>query len=82
MGIALGYLVSRSLHVATDLGIADLLKDGPKTIEDLAPTTGSHRESLYRLLRTLAAQGVFAEPECGEWFDRGLANFREKPCRR
>ena len=53
MGMALGYLVSRSLHVATELGIADLLKDGPKTVEDLAPTTGTHRESLYRLVRML-----------------------------
>jgi hypothetical protein len=67
MGMALGYLVSRSLHVATELGIADLLKDGPKTIEALASSTGAHRESLYRLLRTLAAQGVFAEDEHGRF---------------
>jgi hypothetical protein len=61
MGMALGYLVSRSLHVATELGIADILKDGPKSIAALATATGAHRQSLYRLLRTLAAQGVFAE---------------------
>lgn len=67
MGMALGYLVSRSLHVATELGIADLLKDGPKTVEELASSTGSHRESLYRLLRTLAAQGVFAEDDHGRF---------------
>jgi hypothetical protein len=66
-GIALGYLVSRSLHVATELGIADLLKDGPKTIAELASSTGAHRESLYRLLRTLATQGVFAEDEPGRF---------------
>ena len=67
MNMALGYLVSRSLHVATELGIADLLKDGPKTIEELASSTGAHRDSLYRLLRTLAAQGVFAEDEHGRF---------------
>jgi methyltransferase family protein len=57
MSIALGYLVSRILHVATELGIADLLKDGPKTIEELASVTRADQRSLYRLLRTLAAQG-------------------------
>lgn len=67
MGMALGYLVSRSLHVATELGIADLFKDGPKTVEELASRTGAHRTSLYRLLRTLAARGVFAEDEHGRF---------------
>lgn len=63
MNMALGYLVSRSLHVATELGIADLMKDGPQTVEALAARTGAQAESLRRLLRTLAAQGVFAEDE-------------------
>lgn len=67
MGMALGYLVSRSLHVATELGIADLLADGPRPVEDLARATGAHRESLRRLLRTLAAQGVFAEDDIGRF---------------
>jgi hypothetical protein len=67
MNMALGYLLSRSLHVATELGIADLLSDGPQTVEELAARTGAHRESLYRLLRTLAAQGVFAEDEYGRF---------------
>jgi hypothetical protein len=59
--MALGYVVARSLHVVTELGIADLLKEGPKSIEQLARSTGAHPQSLYRLLRTLAGQGVFAE---------------------
>lgn len=63
MNLALGYLVSRSLYVATELGIADLLKDGPRGVEELASATGAHQESLYRLLRTLAAHGVFTEDE-------------------
>lgn len=67
MGIALGYLVSRSLHVATELGIADLLKEAPMSVDALASRTGAHRESLYRLLRTLAAHGVFAEDEHGRF---------------
>ena len=66
-GIALSYLVSRCLHVAAELGIADLLKDGPKNTEDLARATGAHHLSLYRLLRTLAGHGVFAEESLGRF---------------
>ncbi|MBI2755823.1 MAG: methyltransferase [Chloroflexi bacterium] len=49
------------LVVATELGIADLLADGPQSAESLAATTGTHPRSLYRLLRTLASHGVFSE---------------------
>lgn len=65
MNMALAYLVSKSLHVATELGIADMLRDGPKSIDVLATRTGAHRESLHRLLRTLASHGVFSEGEPG-----------------
>lgn len=65
--LALGYLVSRGLHVATELGIADQLKDGPKSIEELASATGAHQQSLYRLLRMLAGHGVFAEASPGQF---------------
>src|SRR5882762_5849747 len=60
LGMALSYLVSRSLHVAAELGIADLLKDGPKSIDDLARATGAHQLSLYRLLRTRRTRRVCA----------------------
>lgn len=67
LGTALGYLVSRSLHVATELGIADLLEGGPRSIGDLAAATGAHEPSLYRLLRVLAAHGVFTEDGDGRF---------------
>src|SRR3954469_570733 len=67
LDMALGYLVSRSLHVATELGIAVLLKDGPKDIEELASVTGADQQSLYRLLRMLAGHGVFAEESPGRF---------------
>lgn len=65
LGMALSYLSARALHVATDLGIADHLKEGPRTIADLASATGAHAPSLYRLLRTLAGHGIFAEATPG-----------------
>ena len=67
LGLALGYLPSRGLHVANEMGIADLLKDGPRSIEDLACATGAHQQSLYRLLRMLAGCGVFVEESPGSF---------------
>jgi SAM-dependent methyltransferase len=44
-----------------ELGIADLLADGPVSSAELARVTGTHEPSLYRVLRVLAALGVFVE---------------------
>jgi SAM-dependent methyltransferase len=62
-----GYWVSQAIYVAAKLGIADLLKDGPKSYDELAKATGTHKRSLYRLLRALASVGVFAEAEDGRF---------------
>lgn len=62
-----GYWISQALNVAAQLGIADLLKDGPQTVAHLAEATGTHARSLYRLLRALASEGVFAEDEQGRF---------------
>jgi hypothetical protein len=59
----LGYRVSQLIYVAARLGIADLLKDGPKRSEDLAARCGVHPRALYRVLRALASHGIFAEAE-------------------
>src|SRR5262249_28474617 len=62
-----GYWVSQAIYVAAKLGIADLLKDGPKNDDELAKAIGTHVRSLYRLLRALASVGVFAETEDGRF---------------
>jgi O-methyltransferase domain len=59
--------VPQALHVVAVLGIADLLADGPKGSEELAQVTGSHARTLYRVLRTLVAAGVFAEDKAGRF---------------
>ena len=56
-----GFRVSQAIHVAATLGIADLLKDGPRSSDDLASATGTHADALYRLLRALASVSVFRE---------------------
>ena len=62
-----GFMPAQAIATAAKLGIADLLKDGPCGIEDLARATGTHRRSLYRLLRALASVGVFAEDADGRF---------------
>jgi hypothetical protein len=59
--LATGYWISRTLYVVTQLGIADLLKDGPKTAEELATATRNNPDALFRVMRVLAVVGVFAE---------------------
>jgi SAM-dependent methyltransferase len=56
-----GFRVSQAIHVATVLGIADLLRDGPRDVTDLASACDADPEGLYRLLRALSAVGVFEE---------------------
>ncbi|WUH90882.1 acetylserotonin O-methyltransferase [Streptomyces sp. NBC_00433] len=54
-------LVTQALTVAAELGIADLVAGGPRTVEDLAAQVKADPAALYRLLRALAGSGVFTE---------------------
>jgi O-methyltransferase domain len=63
VGMLRGQGLPRAVETAAELGIPDLVADGPRSIDDLAEATGSHAPSLYRLLRALAAHGVFEELE-------------------
>ena len=62
-----GYWSSQAIYVAAQLGIADLIKDGPKKSAELAQATGTHTQALYRLLRMLASVGIFAEDGSGRF---------------
>ena len=59
--MAFGALLTQALYVAARLGIADLLAKGPRPVAELAVETETHERSLYRVLRSLAGAGVFAE---------------------
>ena len=56
-----GIHVSRCIYAVAELGIADLLADGPLSTRRLAQATGTDESSLYRVLRVLAALEVFEE---------------------
>ena len=49
--------------VAAQLGVADLLAHGPRSIADLSAATAANAQSLYRVLRALASRGLFREDD-------------------
>jgi O-methyltransferase domain/Dimerisation domain len=57
------FTISRLIYVAAELGLADKMSDGPKSADVLATETGTHAQSLYRMLRALTAFGIFEETE-------------------
>jgi DNA-binding IclR family transcriptional regulator len=61
MQMLFGFAASRAIGATAELRIADLLKDGPKTAEELAEQAGVHARSLYRVLRACASIGVYSE---------------------
>jgi hypothetical protein len=63
--LAVGHYVSRALHLAAKLGLADQLAGGPRDASALARATGTHAASLRRVLRLLASVGVFEEQADG-----------------
>jgi hypothetical protein len=65
--LAIGHYMSRALGLAAKLGVADLLKDGPRHADALAAATGTHAPALRRVMRLLASAGVFAEKDDGSF---------------
>jgi hypothetical protein len=59
--LIMGRWVSHLIYVAAKLELADRLKDGPRTAEELATAADVQAPALYRVLRALASIGVFAE---------------------
>jgi hypothetical protein len=59
---------ARAVHVVAELGIPDLLVDGPKTVAELAVLTKTHEPTLARLLRATSTCGVFERAADGETY--------------
>ena len=60
-----GALVTRTLALVAELDVARRLADGPRPVAELAKETGADADTLQRLLRALASDGIFAEDEPG-----------------
>jgi O-methyltransferase domain/Dimerisation domain len=59
--LVLNHWQGRAVAVAAELELADLLENGPLSLETLAEKTQTHAPSLFRLLRALESVGVFAQ---------------------
>ena len=69
-----GFRLSAALCVAAELGISDELASGPRTVADLAVAVSADEDSLHRLLRALAAVGVYAERGDGSYASTPLGD--------
>tara|TARA_R110002167_G_scaffold13915_2_gene57099 strand:+ start:5729 stop:6733 length:1005 start_codon:yes stop_codon:yes gene_type:complete len=61
MQVATGYMASSALYIAAHLKIADLLAVGSKSTAELAASTKTMEDPLYRVLRLLISLGIFEE---------------------
>ena len=58
-----GALMSKALAAVVDAGVPEALADGPRPVSELQ----GDPDTLHRLLRALASDGVFRETEPGEF---------------
>jgi len=54
-------LLSRCVSLAAEFAIADHLRNGAESVASLASKTGTNVDALYRVMRLLAASGIFVE---------------------
>ena len=74
----LGVAGSQLIGLAAELGIADLLNDGPQPIEVLAEATATREQALLQALRALVQLGVYAEPKPRYFTNTALGNLLRK----
>jgi 2-polyprenyl-3-methyl-5-hydroxy-6-metoxy-1,4-benzoquinol methylase len=70
-----GKHVSRCVSLVADLGITNLLADGPVPVDALAARTDSHAPALDRVLRLLTRLGAYAEVQPGVYANTPLSEL-------
>ncbi|HEX9928348.1 MAG TPA: methyltransferase [Pyrinomonadaceae bacterium] len=73
--LGMGFIVSQAISVAARLGIADYLKNGAKSVEELAAFTDTHAPSVYRLMRALSSAGVFSQDAENRFSNNSVSEF-------
>jgi hypothetical protein len=63
LSIILGYWQANAVGLATKLGLADILAEGPVQVEALANRTGANVHTLFRMLRALESIGIFTQTD-------------------
>lgn len=79
--LGLGFIASQALRAVADLEIADRLAGGAKSVDALSAETGADTDALHRIMRLLAAEGVFREtsPRHFELGELGVALRSDAP---
>ena len=67
LSMALGVAQTAVLCTAAQLGLADHVKDGPRSVAALAEATGTHLPTLTRLMDVLVHLGLFRETAPGQF---------------
>jgi len=75
MQIGSAFWQSRVLYVATRLDIATVLGDGHLTADEIAAHVSADPDATYRLLRMLAAMGIFEEVSPRVFSNNGLSTY-------
>jgi len=63
MELASAFILSRAIHIAAEIKIADHMINGPQSIQKLAQKTDMNKDALYRLLRLLASYDIFSHDD-------------------
>lgn len=66
-------IITQCIGVAAELGIADLLREGNCSIDELAQQAGVKKNYLHRVMRALVSIGVFKEINHGQFALNDLA---------
>jgi hypothetical protein len=71
---------AQAIHAAAELGIADILADGPATAAQIAERVHASPDAVERLLRLLASRKVFAQQRDGRYrLNRNARPLRSGP---
>jgi hypothetical protein len=62
-----GFMATRCVTAAAELGVADALRNGPLYYTDLAKAVEADQRALHRVMRLLVSLGIFAESEPGTY---------------
>jgi C-methyltransferase len=65
---------AQAITAAVELGVADVLEDGPLPLDELAARVGADADALRRLLRALVGRGVFRRRRDGRYALNSLAD--------
>jgi hypothetical protein len=55
------HVVPITLRAVCSFGVPDMLREGPRAVDELAAASGTNEDALYRALRALATKGLFSE---------------------